>query len=145
MTKAIPFLTCNNAAEAIDFYVRALGATAGPVMKTPDGKVMHASIDIDGATVYLNDEFADHGVLGPKGIGGTPVTVHLQVDDAQTFWDRAVAAGVDVRMPLGMQFWGDKYGNFIDPYGHSWGIGQTVEVRTPEQIHEAMMAEGRQG
>ena len=143
MTQAIPYLTCPNAREAIEFYGRAFGAKCGPVMDGPDGKVMHASLDIDGAIIYLSDEFPDFGALGPKGIGGTPVTIHLQVDDAEAFWERAVAAGVTVRMPLALQFWGDKYGNFEDPYGHSWGIGQTVEVRSPEQIREAMTAEGQ--
>lgn len=145
MTQAIPYLTCRNAPEAIEFYARAFGAKIGPVMKGPDGKVLHASLDIDGGTVYLSDEFPDFGALSPLGHGGSSVTIHLQVEDADPVWARAIEAGCTATMPLALQFWGDKYGNLVDPYGHNWGICQMIEVRTPEQIHAAMMEAGPEG
>lgn len=138
MTQAIPYLTCRDAAEAIAFYVRAFGAKAGPAMKGPDGSIMHASLELDGATIYVCDESPDHGALGPKALGGTSVTIHLQVQNAKPVFARAAEAGCTVTMPLALQFWGDEYGHLVDPYGHSWGVCQPVEARTPEQIHAAL-------
>ena len=111
MTRVIPHLTCRNAAEAYEFYQRAFGAQPMGLLNSPDGLVMHASLGFDGAPVYLHDEFPDHGVMGPQAIGGTPVTIHLQVDDCDAVYSKAVEAGCAATMPLAEMFWGDRFGH----------------------------------
>ena len=140
MTQIIPYLTVSNAAEAIEFYVRAFGAKDMGRMPGPDGKLMHAAIEIEGSPVFLADEFVEWGARGPGLLGGTPVTIHLQTDDAERIFRRAVEAGCEVAMPLELQFWGDLYASLKDPYGHSWGIAQEVERKSPEEALAAMMA-----
>jgi len=139
-TTLIPHICCSNCAEAIEFYKGAFGATEMMVMKTPDNKVMHGSLNIDGATLYLVDEFPDFGALGPKGVGGTPVTLHLQVSDCDAVFNKAVAAGCTAIMPLADMFWGDRYGLIVDPYGHKWSIATTVRQVSPEEMEKAMLS-----
>ena len=104
-----------------------------------DGKqVMHAEIKIGDSVVMLNDEFPPMGCLGPKSLGGSPVAIYLQVDDADMWFDRAVKAGATVTMPLADQFWGDRFGQVVDPYGHKWGISMHVKDSTPEEMKAAM-------
>jgi uncharacterized glyoxalase superfamily protein PhnB len=117
-----PHLVCAGAAAAIDFYKRAFGATELVRLAGPDGKLMHGSISIDGSSVLLVDENRDYGMLSPKALGGTPVTIHLIVEDADAFSARAVDAGATVVMPLADAFWGDRYGVIEDPFGHRWSI-----------------------
>lgn len=112
------------AREAIEFYKKAFGAVeAMPPHAAEDGvRIMHAHLRLNGGSVMLNDEFPEYGECGA---GGTPgaVTLHLQVDDADRWFDRATQAGANVTMPLEDQFWGDRYGQLKDPFGHSWSIG----------------------
>jgi len=133
-----PYLVVDGAEKAIDFYKRAFGAEAVDVAKGPDGKVMNAQIRIGDSMLMLNDEFPDYGAVGPLKMGGTCVTMHLYVPDADATWQKALDAGAQVGMPIADQFWGDRYGMVTDPFGHKWGIATRVRDVTPEDIAEAM-------
>jgi PhnB protein len=136
-----PALTVKDAKGAIEFYKKAFGAVENEVCFGPDGKqVMHAEIKIGDSTIMLNDEFPDMGCLSAKSLGGSPVTINLQVDDADMWFERAVKAGAKVTMPIADQFWGDRYGQVEDQYGMKWGISMHVKDATPEEIKEAMEA-----
>ena len=135
-----PYLSCRNAAEAVEFYRRAFGAEPIFVQKLPDGSVMHAALKIGGADFFLTDECPDHGSLSPLALGGSPVVLHLQVPDCDEVFQRAVAAGCEVRMPLEDQFWGDRYGVVGDPYGHKWSIATTIRQVSPDEIQQAVAA-----
>lgn len=106
-------------------------------MPGPDGRLMHASIRINDSSVMLVDENDKHEMLGPKALGGTPVTIHLIVDDADAVAKKAAAAGATIVMPVAEQFWGDRYGIVEDPFGHRWAVATPVRELTPEQIRAA--------
>lgn len=111
--------------EAIDWYGKAFGATVGYEAKAEDGKrYMHASLKINGAWLLMSDDFPEWS--GAEAPAPASVTLHLQVDDADKWWQRAVAAGAEVRMELADQFWGDRYGQLRDPFGHTWSIGAPI-------------------
>jgi uncharacterized glyoxalase superfamily protein PhnB len=134
-----PHLTVRNAAKLIDFYKRAFGAVEKRRAPGPDGKsIMHAELTIGDSVVFLNDEFPEMGALSPLATTGTPVTLHLYVEDADKQFQQALAAGAEVVMPLADQFWGDRYGIVKDPSGHHWSIGSHMEDLTPEQMQERM-------
>ena len=120
--------------EAIEFYKKAFGAEVKGVMPGPGGKVMHAEIRIGDSTIMLNDEFPEMGAKSPASIGGSAVTLHVYVPDCDALWNRAVAAGATVTMPLADMFWGDRYGTLTDPYGHKWSIATHKEDLTPEEM-----------
>lgn len=130
----IPHLCVDDAAAALDFYARAFGATEMMRLAGPGGKIMHAAMMVNGAPIFLNDEFPDMGGLGPTRIGGTAVTMHLQVDDADAAAARAVAAGATVVMPVEDQFWGDRYGLLRDPFGHQWAVAHSVRQVSPDEL-----------
>jgi len=134
----IPHIACRNAAEAVEFYKRAFDAEAPCVISMPDGRVMHAGVSIRGATFYLVDEFPEHGGKSPQALGGTPVTLHLQVPDCDAVYQKAVDAGCTVVMPLADMFWGDRWGLLVDPFGHQWSVATTVREVSPEEIQAAM-------
>lgn len=141
MSLITPHIVCRDAAKAIDFYRAAFGAEEIMRMPGPDGRLMHASIRINGAVVMMHDEFPEHGGLSPLSLGGTPVTIHLMVDDADAAAERAVAAGAAIVMPVEDQFWGDRYGVVKDPFGHHWSIATpSWPPKTPEEIAAAMPA-----
>jgi PhnB protein len=132
-----PYLTVSNAAAAIDFYKKAFGAEEVVRHLAPDGKrLMHAHLKLLGMDLMLSDDFAEH--MGrsrtPEAFGGSPVTLHLHTDDVDTLWANALAAGAKVTMPLKDQFWGDRYGQFTDPFGHSWSAGQTIKKVSQEEL-----------
>ena len=129
-----PHLVCRDAAGAIEFYKRAFGADVMRVVRTPDGGVMHAALTIRGAMFFLCDECPRFGSRSPQGLGGTPVTLHLHVNDCDAVFGEAVAAGCTVRMPLQDMFWGDRYGVLSDPYGHTWSVATTVREVTNEEV-----------
>jgi PhnB protein len=136
-----PHLVVDDAAAAIDFYVKAFGATELGRVPHPDGRLVHAALNLNGSTVMLNDDFPDYNEgksSTPKALGGTPVTIHLQVPDVETAFQRAVDAGAVVVAPLEDQFWGDRYGVVRDPFGHHWSLGQPVREVSPEEIAAAM-------
>ena len=129
-----PHLIMKDAAGALEFYKKAFGAEETSRMPGPDGKVMHAELKIGDSMLMIADEFPDMGSSGPKSIGGSPVTLHIYVDDVDALFDRAVKAGGKVTMPLADMFWGDRYGRLEDPFGHQWSIGTHTEDLTPEEI-----------
>lgn len=137
MHSLTPHLICRGAAEALDFYVRAFGAVELVRLPGPDGRLMHATLRVGDANLMLVDEMPEWGALGPLALGGTPVTLHLYVDDVDASFQRAVAAGATPKMPPADMFWGDRYGQVIDPYGHRWSIATHVRDVPPEQMLEA--------
>jgi len=145
MRSVTPHLVCAGAAAAIDFYKKAFGAVEQGRMAGPDGRLMHAMVRIGDSAVMLVDEMPEWGALGPKALKGSPVTIHLYVDDADAFVKRAVQAGAKVTMPVAEQFWGDRYGRIEDPFGHRWSIATHVRDVTPEEMKQAMqkMAAGQ--
>jgi PhnB protein len=136
-----PHLVVNDAAAAIDFYVTAFDAVELGRVPGPDGKLMHAALQINGSTVLLNDDFPEYNEgksATPIALGGTPVTIHLTVTDVDPKFQQAVDAGATVVSPLEDQFWGDRYGVLRDPFGHHWSLGQPVREVSIEEIKEAM-------
>ena len=113
------------AKEAIEFYGSAFGARVLHQVPTEDGRLMHCHLEINGGSLMLNDDFPEH--RGRPGGEPEGVTLHLQVEDADSFWQQAVGAGATVLMPLEDQFWGDRYGQVQDPFGHRWSIGAPVK------------------
>jgi PhnB protein len=134
-----PHLVIKGAAKAIDYYVQAFGAEELCRMSCPQtGAVMHAALRIGSSQLYLADEFPEMGSRGPELVGGSPVTIHLYVDDVDEVYNRAVEAGATGVMPPADMFWGDRFSKVIDPFGHHWSIATHVEDLTPEQMKERM-------
>jgi uncharacterized glyoxalase superfamily protein PhnB len=142
-----PHVVIRDAAKAIDFYKRAFGAEEICRMPGPEGKIMHAEIRIGDSVLMIGEEFPGM-CLGPQTLGGTPVTLHLYVKDADAAFNKAVAAGCKVTMPLADMFWGDRYGKLTDPFGHAWSIATHKQDVTPEECAklgaEAMAKMGKQ-
>ena len=138
MHSVTPHLVCAGAADAIEFYKKAFGAVELARLPGPQGKLMHAMIRIGDSAVMLVDEAPQMGMLGPKSLKGTPVTIHLYVDDADAVVARAVKAGARVTMPVDEMFWGDRYGRVEDPFGHHWSIGTHVRDVSMEEMQQAM-------
>ena len=126
-TGLTPHLTIRDrrAAEAIDFYRTAFGAEELMRHASDDGRLMHAHLTINGSSLMMHDDFPEHGGASPAA-EPAGVMLHLQVDDADGWWRRAVDAGATVTMELADQFWGDRYGQLQDPFGHRWSIGAPV-------------------
>ena len=136
-----PHLTVDDAAAAIDFYVKAFNAVELGRIPGPTGKLIHGAIQIDGSTVMLADDFpemSDGKSMTPKALGGTPVTIHLTVTDVDDRFQRALDAGATEVMPLEDQFWGDRYGLLEDPFGHRWSMGQPVREVSYSEMEQAM-------
>ena len=132
-----PSLVVSNSKEAIEFYKKAFDANEIYQMPTPDGKVMHAMIQIGDSFVMMSDEFPSMGCKSPASIGGTAVTLHLYVEDADKIFNQAVEAGAKITMPIMDAFWGDRFGTVIDPYGHSWAIATHQKDVSPEEMKKA--------
>ena len=129
-----PHLVVSDAAKAIEFYKKAFGAQEIERFMRPDGKaVMHAQLKIGDSMMMLGSEFPPH-CLSPKSRGGTSVSLHLYVENADATFDRAVKAGCKVKMPMTDQFWGDRYGQVEDPFGHEWSIATHKKDLTQDQI-----------
>lgn len=137
MMSLTPHLVCDGAADAIEFYKRAFGAKEMMRLPGPNGKIMHASVSINGASVMLVDENPSFGIVGPKALKGTPVTLHLIVADVDASMKRAADAGATVVMPAADMFWGDRYGMVEDPFGHRWAMATPQKQMTPDEIREA--------
>jgi uncharacterized glyoxalase superfamily protein PhnB len=133
-----PHLVVRGAAKAIDFYKKAFGAVEMMRLPGPDGRMMHAAVQVNGAMVMLVDEMPEHKALSPLALKGTPVTLHLNVPDVDAVFARAVKAGATVTMPVADMFWGDRYGIVTDPFGHSWSIATHKKDMTVEQIQAAL-------
>ena len=135
-----PYLMVKGAKDAIAFYKKAFGATELMRLDGPNDTIGHAEIKIGDSPIMLADEFPDMGHLGPKTIGGTPVGICLYVEDADAVYQQAVDAGATVLKPIQDQFYGDRSGTVIDPFGHMWTIGTHKEDLTQEEINERMKA-----
>jgi PhnB protein len=140
----IPYLVVTDAAAAIDFYKNAFGAVELARHHAGDSsRISHAHLLINGGSIMLSDDFSE--MMGgksmtPEALGGSAVTLHLQLADVDAFWDRAVAAGATVTLALADQFWGDRYGQVVDPFGHRWSMGQTKVALSEDEITEASKA-----
>ena len=133
-----PMIVCKGALAAIDFYKRAFGAEELTRLVAPNGSLLHASIRIGDSILMLTEECAPMGARDPRGLGGSPVTIHLSVEDADATFARAVAAGVTVVMPVAEMFWGARYGVFRDPFGHSWSVATQVKDLSPAEIEAGL-------
>jgi len=132
-----PHLVIRGCARAIEFYRKAFGARELSRMPGPDGKVLHAEIKIGDTIVMMADESPDTGDLSPQSVGGTSVGLMLYVPDCDAVFARAIAAGATARMPPADMFWGDRYGQLVDPFGHKWSIGTHTLDMTPKEMARA--------
>lgn len=138
MHTVTPHLVCAGAADAIEFYKNAFNAVEEGRLYGPQGRIMHAMIRIQGSALMLVDEMPEWGALGPKSLKGSPVTIHLYVDDVDAFVKHAVAAGAKITMPVADQFWGDRYGKLEDPFGHHWSVATHLREVSMEEMQRAM-------
>jgi uncharacterized glyoxalase superfamily protein PhnB len=132
-----PHLVVRDAPKAIEFYKKAFGAEVKGIYYAPDGKVMNASLRIGDSSLMLNDEFPGMGKSSsPQSLGGSCVTLHIYVEDVDRLFNQAVAAGAKVTMPVMDAFWGDRYGQVQDPFGHQWSLATHKEDPTPQEIEK---------
>jgi PhnB protein len=135
-----PYLAVDDAAEAIEYYTKAFGAKERARMETPDGKIGHAELEIGDSLVMLSDPFPQASTRSPKELGGTSVSVFMYVEDVDAVVKQAVDAGAKVTMEIADQFWGDRFGSVMDPFGHLWSIATHVEDVPPEEMAERAKA-----
>jgi len=128
------YLRVKDAARAIEFYQRAFGAREKFRLAEPSGRIGHAELDFDGATLMLSDEFPEYDIRGPQTIGATSFTIHLHVDDADAVIERAVALGAKLLREPQDHFYGERSGTVRDPFGHEWNIGHHLEDVSPEEM-----------
>ena len=138
MHSITPHLVCAGAADAIEFYKKAFDAVEISRLEGEDSKLMHAAIRIGDSTVMLVDESPEWGMVGPKSLKGSPVTIHLYVDDVDAAVEQAVRAGAKVTVPVEDMFWGDRYGKLEDPFGHQWSVATRLREVTPDELKQAM-------
>jgi PhnB protein len=139
---AVPYLSCRNAAGAIDFYKKAFGASELVRLPAPNETVGHAELRIGAAKIMLADEFPEMGFRSPQSIGGSPVGIHVYVEDVDALASRAAAAGAKIERPVADQFYGDRSVTLLDPFGHRWFFATRKEDLSPEEIRrrgEAVM------
>jgi PhnB protein len=129
-------LTVKDAAKAIDFYKKALGAQEIMRMPSPDGKITHAELKIGDSIIFLADEFPNMGSKSPQTLGGTTGSLYLYVQDVDSAVEQAISAGAKATMPVTDMFWGDRFGQFVDPFGHTWGISTHTQDLTAEEMEE---------
>ena len=137
-----PYLAVNDAAAAIEFYKQAFGAIQDgePHHMPGSQKIMHVRLLVNGSLIMLADDMGpSQGKPGadPLSLGNSPITLALQFDDVRPFWERAVAAGITVTMPLADMFWGDRYGQATDPFGHKWSFSQTLKQMSDKEMEQA--------
>jgi PhnB protein len=138
MHTVTPHLVCAGAADAIAFYVKAFNAVELQRVPDPSGKLMHAMIRIGDSPLMLVDESPEWGSFGPKSLKGSPVTIHLSVEDADAVFRQAIDAGAKVTMPIEDAFWGDRYGQLEDPFGHHWSVATHMRDVGPEELQQAV-------
>jgi PhnB protein len=138
MHSLTPYLICANAAEAIAFYTKAFNAVEQFRLPGPDGKVMHACLKIGDSMLMLTDEWPEHQMAGPNTLNGTPVTIHHYVQDVDASFKQAVEAGATVTLPVTDMFWGDRYGQLKDPFGHRWSLATHTRDMSADDIQQAM-------
>jgi PhnB protein len=137
MHSVTPHIVCADAVAAIEFYKKAFGAVDCGKMLAPNGKLIHGMIRIGDSNIMLAEETPEWGALSPTTLKGSPVILHLYVENADAAFERAVAAGATPVMPVADMFWGDRYGMLKDPFGHSWSIAHHVRDMSPEEMQEA--------
>jgi len=135
-----PYMIVDGAAAALDFYKRAFGAKNALSIDGPGGKIMHCEFVIGDSKFMMADEFPEKGARSPKTYNGSPISLHLYVPDVDSRFQKAVAAGATVKRPLTDQFYGDRSGTVIDPFGHTWHISTHVEDVTPAEMERRMAA-----
>ena len=135
-----PYLIIKGAAEAIEYYKRAFGATELFRFPAPEGKVGHAEIRIGDSPIMLADEFPEMGYKSPQSLGGSPVSIMIYVEDVDTMFNQAVAAGGKVQRPVKDQFYGDRSGTLEDPFGHVWHLATHKEDVSPEEMERRAKA-----
>ena len=138
--RVTPYLCVDDAAKAIEFYKEALGAEERMRMDGPDGRIGHAELAIGDSVIMLADEYPDVGALSAKTVGGTPVSIHVYVEDVDDTFARAVKAGAKELRPVEDQFYGERTGWLEDPFGHRWSVASHVEDVSPEEMQERMAA-----
>ena len=129
-----PYLCVDGAAEAIDFMAEVFGATERMRVPMPDGKIGHAEVAIGDGLIMVSDEYPEMGVIGPKTIGGTAVTLSVYVEDSDATFAKAIAAGATAERPVETHFYGDRGGQFLDPFGHRWNVSTHVEDVSPDEM-----------
>jgi PhnB protein len=140
--RVTPYLIVDGASAAIEFYERVFGATERMRLPGPDGKLGHAELQLGDSMIMLADEYPEMDQRSPKTIGGTPVTLSVYVEDVDDTFDRAVQAGAKALRPVELQFYGDRAGQFEDPFGHRWSIATHVEDVPPEEMAKRAAAMG---
>ena len=133
-----PYLCVRNASAAIDFYQQAFGAKELMRLAEPDGKIGHAELQIGDAIIKLSDEYPDYGTVSPETIGGSPIKIHLDVDDVDEFARQAIAAGATVSRPIEDQFYGDRSGHLADPFGYTWIVSTHKRDVPVEEMQKQM-------
>ncbi len=136
----IPYLTCKDAAAAIDFYVTAFGAQEQSRILTNSGQILHAALKIGDAMLMMTEEEPEWGNLGPITMGGSPVGIHLYCEDVNAAWEQAVAAGCEVIMTLDDTFWGERFGILKDPFGHRWSLSMCIKKLDAAEIQAAALS-----
>lgn len=131
-----PHIVIKDCAKAIEFYKKALGAKELYKSLMPDGRVMHAMIQIGNSFVMMADEFPEMSSVGPTTLGGTSFVLHIYTDDADKLYKQAIDAGSIPIMPVSEMFWGDRYGQIQDPYGHRWAIATHVKDVNPQEFEK---------
>lgn len=134
MHSVTPHIVCAGAAGAVEFYKKAFNAVELTRLDGPAGKLAHACIQIGSSRVMLADEYPEWGSVGPNTLKGSPVTLHLYVEDADQVFAQAINAGATLKMPLTDMFWGDRYGIVTDPYGHIWSIATHIKDVSLEEM-----------
>jgi PhnB protein len=129
-----PYLCVAGAAAAIDFYTQVLGAKERMRIGGPGGRIGHAELQLGDSVIMLSDEYPDMDVTGPKTVGGTPVTISVYVDAVDQVFERALKAGAKALRPVENQFYGDRSGQFEDPFGHRWSVATHVEDVSPDEM-----------
>ena len=135
-----PYLAIKNAASALEFYRKAFGAIETYTLIVPDGRVGHAEIRLGDSLIMLSDEFPEFGGKAPEALGGSPVSIHLYVDDVDAFFKKALAAGARELKPVADQFYGDRSGQLEDPFGHLWWVATHKEDVAPEELQKRVRA-----
>ena len=135
-----PYLICKDASRAIAFYTKVLGATEKMRMPTPDGRVGHAELRFGESMIMLADEHPEMGFRSPQAIGGSPVSLHLYVENVDGVFQRAIASGAKERQPVENKFYGDRSGTIEDPFGHVWTLATRVEDVPPEEMEKRAAA-----
>ena len=138
--RVTPYLIVDGASAAIDFYRSVLGATERVRMPAPGDKVGHAELEVGDSLIMLADEAPEMDAIGPRSVGGTPVSLHVYVDDADSVFDRAVEAGAKPVQPVEDKFYGDRSGQFEDPFGHHWSVATHVEDVPPDEMSKRAAA-----